>query len=107
MKRTLMILLLAAAMTTLAAQAFAHAATPRIDRREARQHARIVQGVRGGQLTRGEATRLRMGQRRVHRMERRAKSDGFVSMRERGRLSRIQNLQSRRLWRLKHNGRGC
>jgi hypothetical protein len=107
MKRTLMIFVLAAAMTTLAAQAFAHTATPRIDRREARQHARIVQGVRGGELTRGEAARLRMGQRRVHMMERRAKSDGFVSMRERGHITRMQNLQNRRIWRLKHNGRGC
>lgn len=95
---------LAATMLT-AAIASAHPVTPRVDRREARQHARIHQGVRSGQLTRGEARALRAGQLRVHRMERRAKADGFVSARERAALGRAQNRQSRHLWRLKHNGR--
>ena len=107
MKRTLMIALLAAVMTSFAAMAFAHPATPRIDRREARQHARIHQGLRSGELTRGEAARLRMGQRQIHRVERRAKADGFVNGRERGRLTRLQNRENRAIWRLKHNGRGC
>jgi hypothetical protein len=83
----------------------AFAGTPRIDRREARQHARIGQGVHSGRLTRGEAFRLRAGQRRVHRMERRAKADGRVSLRERAHMTRAQNRQSRAIWRLKHNGR--
>ena len=87
------------------AASMASAATPRIDRREARQHARIQQGVRSGELTRREALSLRAGQRHVHRMEWRAKSDGVVTPRERARMTRAQNHQSRRIYRLKHNAR--
>lgn len=97
-------LVMAAAMLT-ATIASAHPNTPRVDRREARQSMRIRQGVRSGELTRGEARSLRAGQRHVHRMERRAKSDGHVSARERARLNHAQNRQSRHIWRLKHNGR--
>lgn len=97
-------LVMAAAMLT-ATIASAHPVTPRVDRREARQGARIHQGVRSGELTRGEVRALRAGQRHVHRMERRAKSDGFVSARERARLTHAQNRQSRHIWRMKHNGR--
>jgi hypothetical protein len=105
MKRTMMVILLASLMTGFAGLALAHPATPRVDRREARQHARVYQGMRSGALTRGEAARLRVGQRHIHRMERRAKADGFVSARERARLARAQNRESRAIWRLKHNPR--
>jgi len=96
------LLALAATMLTVT---IASAGTPRIDRREARQHARIHQGYRSGDLTRGELRALRAGQLRIHRMERRAKADGFVSARERAQLNRAQNRQNRHIWRLKHNGR--
>lgn len=105
MKRILNVLLVVAAMTTLASFASANTATPRVDRREARQHARIHQGVRSGALTRGEAARLRMGQRHVHRMEMRAKADGRVGPRERARITRAQNHESRAIYRMKHNAR--
>ncbi len=100
--RVLMLTLAAAMLTaTLAA---AGTATPRVDRREVRQHARIHQGVKSGELTRHEARSLRAGQRHVNRMERRAKADGRVTARERARLNHAQNRQSRHIWRLKHNG---
>ena len=83
----------------------AHPVTPRVDRREARQHARIRDGVRSGELTPREAARLRAGQVHVHRVERRAKSDGVVTLRERARMERAQNRQSRHIARLKHNRR--
>jgi hypothetical protein len=102
-KRTV-IAMLALVLVALSA-GFASAATPRIDRREVRQHARIHQGVRSGELTRHEARRLRAGQRHVHRMERRAKADGVVGPRERARMTRAQNHQSRAIYRLKHNAR--
>ena len=107
MKRTWMIAVLAAAMTSFASFALAQSATPRIDRREARQHACIHQGVRSGEVTRGEAMRLRGGQRHVNRMELRVKSDGQVTMRERQRINRAQNRQGRAIYRMKHNGRSC
>jgi hypothetical protein len=102
MKRITSVLLAVAILAVTAS--FASAATPRIDRREVRQHARIQQGVRSGELTRGEAHRLRAGQAHVRRMERRAKSDGVVTQRERARIGHAQNRQSRRIYRLKHNG---
>jgi hypothetical protein len=100
------VLFAVAALTALTAMtAAAHPATPRVDRREARQQARIHDGVRSGELTRGEAARLRAGQRHVRRMECRAKADGVVTMRERASLGHAQNRQSRHIARLKHNGR--
>ena len=105
MKRTLMIVLLAAAMASFASAALAQTATPRIDRREARQHARIHEGVVSGEVTRGEAVRLREGQRHVRRMEHRAKSDGLVTPGERARITHAQNRQSRAIHRAKHNAR--
>ena len=102
-----LVLAVAFAAMSVAAVSAAHAnpATPRIDRREAKQHQRIVQGVRQGQLTRGETRQLVKGQRHVHRMERRAKADGVMTGRERVRINRAQNHQSRHIARLKHNGR--
>jgi hypothetical protein len=81
------------------------AGTRRIDRREALQRGRIVEGRRSGQLTRREIARLNAGQRQVHRMERRAEADGFVTRGERRRIERIQDRESRAIRRLKHNGR--
>jgi hypothetical protein len=95
-------MLLGTVTTSLAA---AHSNTPRADRREARQSGRIRQGVRSGELTPGEAARLRAGQAHVRGVERRAKSDGVVTLRERAKLERVQDRQSRKIHRLKHNGR--
>ena len=97
-------ILIASVLATLIASA-AFAGTPREARREARQHARIVQGRRNGQLTRPEAMRLRAGQRRIRRAERRADRDGFMSRAERRRIERMQDRQSARIYRLKHNAR--
>ena len=102
--KALKTMLAAAALLSLTASlALAGPATPRLDQREVHQRVRIQQGVRSGQLTRGEAHRLRRGQRHVHRMERRAKADGRVTARERARLGHAQNVQGRRIARLKHN----
>jgi hypothetical protein len=104
--KTLRVLMLTVAVAMLATTvASANPITPRVDRREARQHARIQQGVRSGELTRGERLRLGEGQMHVRRMERRAKSDGVVTPRERARLGHAQNRQSRHIYRLKHNDR--
>lgn len=77
----------------------------RVDRREARQHLRIRQGFEHGQLTRVERRRLGAGQLRVRAMERRMKADGRLTVRERIRLNRALDRQSRVIYRLKHNGR--
>jgi hypothetical protein len=92
-----------AAMTTSLASA--HSSTPRVDRRQATQHARIHDGVRRGELTAGERARLRAGQRHLRRLERRAISDGAITRHERRHLERAQDLQSRHIARMRHNRR--
>lgn len=98
------VILLAGVLASLISSA-AIAGTPRIDRREALQRARIAEGRRSGDLTRGELARLNAGQRRVHRMERRASADGAITRAERRRIERAQDRQSRAIFRLKHNAR--
>lgn len=105
MKRIVMLCVAAALAAMTVSVASANTATPRVDRREARQHARIHQGVQSGELTPGEAQRLRAGQRHVDRVENRAKADGRVTPRERARLNHAQNHQSRAIHRMKHNAR--
>ena len=106
MKRFTMSFLAAVLLASVAGPAFAHPhASPRVDRREFRQHLRIRDGVHRGQLTRREARRLRMGQRRIHRMEWRSKADGRFTLRERFRIRRMQDRQGRAIYRLRHNGR--
>jgi hypothetical protein len=102
--KKLTILLLAGILASLMASA-AIAGTPRIDRREAHQRERIIEGRRSGQLARGERARLNAGQRHIQRMERRAGRDGMLTARERMRIERAQDRQSRSIWRLKHNRR--
>jgi hypothetical protein len=103
MKRILVITLTGVLATLVAGAALA--GTPRMERREARQHQRIAQGRMNGQLTRGEMARLRAGQRHIRRMEQRAKRDGIYSHRERMRIERAQDRQSRAIARFKHNRR--
>jgi hypothetical protein len=105
LKSTRILLLVCAVMTLAASVASAHPVSRRVDRREWRQHARIHQGWRSGQLTRVEHARLRAGQRHIHRMERHAERDGHLSRFERRRLERAQDRESRAIWRLKHNRR--
>ena len=86
-----------------AVAASAQTATPRINHRQVRQEARIHQGVKSGELTRGEAMRLQAGERHIEGMKLRAKSDGVVTPQERARITRTQNRESARIHRLKHN----
>ena len=94
---------LAAALLVIAAPVYA--GTPALDRREHQQVQRIRQGVQSGELTRREAAGLRQGQVKLRRMEHRAKSDGEVTARERARLQHKANVESRQIYRKKHNAR--
>lgn len=79
------------------------AGTPGLDRREHHQVQRIRQGVRSGELTRAETARLMHGQAQLRRSEARAKSDGVVTARERARLQHKADVQSRHIYRQKHD----
>ncbi len=81
----------------------ASASTPVLDQRQQSQAQRIRQGVRSGELTRPETRRLARGQRELRQDERMAKSDGVVTARERARLDREADQQSRRILRQKHD----
>lgn len=74
-----------------------------INRREYREQKRINQGIRSGELTRREADRLEEGLAKIKTDERFARMDGNLSYRERVRLNRELNHESREIYRYKHN----
>ena len=82
---------------------FAQNNTPRVDKREGVQRARIAQGTSSGEITQRERAALNAQQRHIRRSERRAKADGTVTVRERRRLSHQQNRANRNIRRAKHN----
>lgn len=77
--------------------------TPRVDRRERRQQARIQEGVKSGELTGKEATKLEVQQGKIQADEMKAKADGTISPAERMKLKREQNRANRNIYRKKHN----
>lgn len=79
------------------------ASTPRIDQRQANQQQRIDQGVQSGTLTQQEAARLQQGQQHVQNMENKAAADGKVTAKERARIEHAQDVQSKRVYRQKHD----
>lgn len=81
----------------------AFAGTPNLDRREHHQMQRIHQGVQTGELTRPETRRLLEGQAKLRYMEAKAKADGDVTPAERARLQAAADVQSKRIYRQKHD----
>jgi hypothetical protein len=81
------------------------AATPRIDQLQAKQQARINQGVASGQLTAKEQARLQGQQKHIAANKSAAKADGIVTQSERRGLKHQQNHASREIARKKHNSR--
>lgn len=71
--------------------------------RNVNQQARIEHGVRSGQLTQHEAARLERGQARTDAREARAGQDGHIGAREQARIHRVEDRQSRRIHRQKHD----
>jgi hypothetical protein len=96
--------LLVAAVFVVGASAVSMAGSRGIDRRQYREQQRINQGIRSGELTRREARRLEAGLARIRIDERFARSDGNLSPRERARLNRELNHESRNIYRQKHDG---
>jgi len=76
-----------------------------VDRRQVRQRHRIEEGWASGELTRKELKRLRKGQRRIARLEREYRADGYLSPRERRVLREALDHASDRISRNKHNDR--
>lgn len=78
-------------------------ARERVDRRQTRQAARIHEGIKNGELTEGEAARLRRQQKRIRRAERRAKRNESVSAKEKAHLENMQDRASKNIYDKKHN----
>jgi hypothetical protein len=76
---------------------------PRINAHQHHQRARIQQGVRSGELTRGETRRLAEEQRDIRQLERAYKSDGSLTTAERHDLRHEQRQASRDIYRQKHD----
>ena len=101
MKRLLCILFSAAA---IGQGASAMARPPRhINEREYRQQQRIFHGVRDTELTRRKFGRLEAEQAGIRAYERRARSDGRLSIHERERLNHMLNRSSRDIYRQTHD----
>lgn len=91
-------------ISVLALPALAQSSSaPRIDQRQDNQQQRIDQGVQSGALTEKEAARLDKGQQRVQNMENKAAADGKVTAKERVRIEHAQDVQSKRIYRQKHD----
>lgn len=75
----------------------------RADRRQLRQQQRIDQGVTSGQLTEKEAEKLERGQEHVQKLEDKALSDGKVTRKEKRKLEHAQDVQSKKIYREKHD----
>ncbi|NVJ26543.1 MULTISPECIES: hypothetical protein [Myxococcus] len=81
------------------------ASAAKADRRQVSQQARIVQGVKSGELTGREAVRLQHQHRELRRDIRQARADdGRLDARERASIQREQNQLNRRIYRQKHDG---
>ena len=96
--------LFVAVVFVLGASAVSMAGSRGINGREYREQQRINQGIRSGELTRREARRLEAGLAKIKIDERFARSDGNLSPRERARLNRELNHESRGIYRQKHDG---
>lgn len=91
------------ATTSFASADYYGNSTRDIDARRANQEHRINDGVRSGQLTRGEYQNLEAEQARVRQLERQAKADGYVSPRERAQIREAQNQASSHIYQEKHD----
>lgn len=93
-----------AAVFVLGVSAVSMAGGRGINARQHREQHRIFRGIRNGELTRREAGRLEARLLGIRRAERRARSDGYLSPRERARLHHRLNRESRAIYRQTHDG---
>src|SRR5713226_9640924 len=64
---------------------------------------RIDQGIQSGALTPREANQLEKGQQHVEDLETKAQADGKITAKEKLRLEHAQDVQSKRIYRQKHD----
>ena len=74
-----------------------------INERQQNQRERIKDGVTEGDLNKNELKRLAKDQAQIRQLERKARADGEVTLRERGRIQRELNQSSRHIHRARNN----
>jgi hypothetical protein len=77
--------------------------TPRVRERQENQQKRIAGGVNSGELTARETVKLEAREAKIQADKKEAKADGVVTVKERAKLHREQNLASRAIYRQKHD----
>ena len=68
----------------------------KVSDKQKNQTVRIKEGVRTGELTRGEAAAMAKDQKELKRMKRRTKADGVVTRKERALLHKKANSNSKK-----------
>jgi hypothetical protein len=78
-----------------------------INQRKGDQQQRIGNGVKSGQLTAGETSRLEHQEAGINHEERgmRAQDNGHLTKQDRSTIHKQQNQESRRIYRDKHNSK--
>jgi len=84
-----------------------HPRVNQVNRRETRQQGRIAQGVKSGELTKGETRRLERGEQRLQNNEKKdmAKDNGHLTKQDQRQLNREANHMSKRIYADKHNAK--
>jgi hypothetical protein len=98
---------LAATVAFAPAALFAQTVTPdpTINQRKVDQQDRIAQGVKSGQLTAGETAHVERQEAGINKEERgmKAQDNGHLTAQDRKTHTHQQNVESRRIYRDKHN----
>ncbi len=73
------------------------------DKRQEHQGKRIEEGVKSGTLNENEQAKLEAGQDKVEAAEVKMMEDGKATHKEKRHLNHMQNRQSKKIHRMKHN----
>ena len=74
-----------------------------VRKRQVKQHQRIHEGVRSGELTKEEAKNVRTEQREVRKTKRNAREDGTVTREEKKEIKEMQDEASKNVYEEKHD----
>jgi hypothetical protein len=74
-----------------------------VDKRQENQAKRIEEGINSGKINQAEEAKLEQGQARVEEAEAKVQADGKTTRKEKRHLNRMQNRQSKKIHRMKHN----
>lgn len=76
-----------------------------VQNRVENQQDRIAQGVQSGQLTSKEAAHLEKGEQKIENNREKALADGKMTPKEKKKLNKEENRQSKQIYAKKHNKR--